>query len=132
MTSEELKRSKTPSSVQRSKSFTTPNASSTVRNRSSISTGQPIKSAQTPSKAEKPELLVTPRKRGSSTATPRNSSTTVPTPVKRRSSAVDTDKTLRTGLTQGQNKAVERPSTPDNGICVSRDTVTPPNPGKSS
>ena len=128
----QLSSSQTPSMVQRSKSFTTPKAHSTARTRSSISTGQPIKSAQTPSKAKKPELLVTPRKRGSATGTPRSSSTTVSTPVRRCSSAVEAGMTKKTGATQDQNKGkrVHRPATPENGICVSRDTVTPTNPGK--
>ena len=128
----QLNQSQTPSNVQRSKSFTSPNTSATARNRNSISTGQPKKSSQTPSKTKKPELAVTPRRRGSATATPRNSLTTVPTPVRRRSSAIQTGTTDKAGvsLVQTRGKGVHRPSTPGNGTGVSSSTVTPPNPGK--
>ena len=116
-----LDQSQTPSSVKRSKSFTTPSA---VRNKSTISTGQSVKGSQTPSK-RKSEIIVTPRKRGSTTATPRNSQTSGVTPVKRRGSAVEG------GVSKVQTKAKgHRPSTPANNNCVSSSTETPPNPGK--
>ncbi|XP_078384916.1 uncharacterized protein LOC144667395 [Oculina patagonica] len=119
-------RPQTPSNVQRSKSFTTPvRPSSATAKRSSISTGQPVKSAQTPSRARKPEVPLTPRRRGS--VTPRDSSTTVPTPVRRRSSAAVANGTAnKTGPVNRKN--VVRPATPDQVSCVSSDTVTPPNP----
>ena len=117
---QQLGRCQTPSSVKRSKSFTTPSA---VRNKSTISTGQSVKESQTPSK-RKSEILVTPRTRGSTTATPRNSQPPVPTPVKRRGTAVEA------GVSKVQTKAKDhRPSTPANSY-VSSSTETPPNPGK--
>ena len=118
---QQLDRSQTPSSVKRSKSFTTPNAAGT---KSTISTGQSVKGSQTPSK-RKSEIIVTPRTRGSTTATPRNSQPPVPTPVKRRGSAVEA------GVSKVQTKAKDhRPSTPPNSSYVSSSTETPPNPGK--
>ena len=118
---QQLDRSQTPSSVKRSKSFTTPSA---VRNKSTISTGQSVKGSQTPSK-RKSEIIVTPRTRGSTTPTPRNSQTPVPAPVKRCGSAVEA------GVSKVQTKAKGyRPSTPANSSCVSSSTETPLNPGK--
>ncbi|KAJ7379352.1 hypothetical protein OS493_016586 [Desmophyllum pertusum] len=86
---------------------------------------QPVKRAVTPSRAKKPEVPLTPRRRGS--ATPRDSSTKPPTPVRRRnSSAIAAGTTNRAGPAKGKN--VPRPSTPAQEPCVSSDTVTPPNP----
>ena len=138
-TEQMVTRSQTPSSVQRSKSFTTP-----VRaNRASIPTGQPIRKAQTPTKGKNPAVPLTPRRRGSVTptkgknpvvpltprrrgsVTPRASTTTVPTPVRRCSSG-----TVAAGFSQTNGKNTPRPSTPEHTICSSSDSVTPPNPGK--
>lgn len=112
----------TPSAVQRSKSFTTPN-NAAAKNRSSISV------RLTPSKEKDPGLPATPRRRASNKTTPRKSLTTVPTPVRRRGSAVDTCATSKAGPSQAQtrSKALLRPSTPNGGSSEVKAVVTPPN-----
>ena len=123
-TEQGISRPQTPSNVQRSKSFTTPVKPSTaIVKRSSISTGQPVKSAQTPTRVKKSEVPLTPRRQGS--ATPKDSTKTNPTSVRRRSSVAK-----KTEPAKGKDAL--GPTTPENVSSVSgSDTVTPPNPGKS-
>ena len=122
-------RDQTPNAALRSKSFTTPNS----KNGSGISTAQPNKCAQNLTKEGNPEQIATPRKRGSAKETPRKSLTAVPTPLRRRGSAVDSSATCKTEVTQVQTRStdVPRPSTPTGGSSESKIVITPPNEGTS-
>lgn len=120
----------TPNAALRSKSFTTPN----TKNGSGISTAQPNKCVQNLTKEGNPEQIATPRKRGSAKTTPRKSLTAVPTPVRRRGSAVDSSATCKTEVTQVQTRStdVPRPTTPTGGSSESKIVITPPNEVPSS